>query len=203
MPGSYHHGHLAEALLTEAVARARAGGPAAIVLREVARAVGVSPNAAYRHYADLAALTKAVAHQARAEMGRWMLAELSRAEPVDDPGRDALRRTLAVGRGYVRFALGEPGLFRAAFAQSPGVPDAPPPEDDESSPWGLLHVALGRLEAAGLLAGTREEAAVFAWGAVHGLAELALVGVLEEVSDDLLEAQLGYIGRALVRPGAT
>jgi AcrR family transcriptional regulator len=204
----YHHGRLAEALLDAAVARARVGGPEAVVLRELARDVGVSANAAYRHFADLAAIRKALAGRARGEMARWMQAELDRVAPDGDAGERALRRTLAIGRGYVRFAAGEPGLFRAAFDHVPGMPE--PPADDEHSPWGLLLQGLGELESAGRLVGTREDAAAFAWAAVHGLAELLLGGALTPgedargaAADRVVDVQLAYIGRALSRtPGS-
>ena len=39
---SYHHGNLRQALLDHAVDLARAGGPDAVVLRDVQRAAGVS-----------------------------------------------------------------------------------------------------------------------------------------------------------------
>ena len=42
----------AAGLLDHAVELARAGGPDAVVLRDVQRAAGVSNSAAYRHYAD-------------------------------------------------------------------------------------------------------------------------------------------------------
>jgi len=57
---TYHHGNLREALLEHAVDLARAGGPDAVVLRDVQRAAGVSNSAAYRHYADRQGLLTAV-----------------------------------------------------------------------------------------------------------------------------------------------
>ena len=44
------------------------GGPEAVVLREATRRVGVSPNAAYRHFADREALLAAVCDAAQAEL---------------------------------------------------------------------------------------------------------------------------------------
>ncbi|MDQ6716487.1 MAG: TetR/AcrR family transcriptional regulator, partial [Actinomycetota bacterium] len=55
----YHHGDLRRALVLAATSLARAGGPDAVVLREVTRQVGVSANAAYRHFADRDALLEA------------------------------------------------------------------------------------------------------------------------------------------------
>ena len=64
----YHHGSLQHALLVAGMELAREGGPDAVVLREATRRVGVSPNAAYRHFADRDALLNAVSVAAQAEL---------------------------------------------------------------------------------------------------------------------------------------
>ena len=71
---SYHHGDLRHALIAEASRQARAGGPAAISLREVTRAVGVSPNAAYRHFSDREDLLRAAAAEAQNALARAIMA---------------------------------------------------------------------------------------------------------------------------------
>ncbi len=53
---TYRHGDLSRALVEAGVELARAGGPAAVALRAATRRAGVSPNAAYRHFADRRAL---------------------------------------------------------------------------------------------------------------------------------------------------
>ena len=64
----YHHGDLRRALLEAGVALARAGGPEAVALRAATRAAGVSPNAAYRHFADRDALLSAVSLAAQSRV---------------------------------------------------------------------------------------------------------------------------------------
>jgi len=58
---AYHCGDLRNALVASAVRPIEAGGPGAFSLREAARKVSVSANAAYRHFEDKAALLNAVA----------------------------------------------------------------------------------------------------------------------------------------------
>ena len=60
----YHHGNLRDALVEAAVDVVREGGPEALSLRELARRVGVSHAAAYRHFADREALVDVVAERA-------------------------------------------------------------------------------------------------------------------------------------------
>ena len=70
----YHHGDLRHALIEAAVELAHEGGPGAIVLREAARRVGVSPNAAYRHFDSLPDLVVQVALVALHRMALMMQA---------------------------------------------------------------------------------------------------------------------------------
>src|SRR5579859_1009447 len=87
--GRYHHGDLANALTQAAVALAREGGPDAVVLREAARRVGVSPAAAYRHFAAHDDLLYAVKLQAQQALAHWMLDSLGSSAVCDDPTAEA------------------------------------------------------------------------------------------------------------------
>lgn len=169
MPRStYHHGDLRRALLAEAGDIARAGGPDAVTLREVARRLAVSPAAIYRHFPDRDALLGEVAATARRELARRMLEEMEQVQDAD-PRTLAIRRFQAVGRGYVRFAEEEPNLLAAAFLPIPPSGE----RTEEPSPWHVLAAALDDLVAAGAMARARREGAEsIAWSAVHGFATL-------------------------------
>ena len=80
---THHHGDLRRALVDAGVELARSAGAAAVVLREVARRLGVSPAAMYRHFPDREALLGEVAHVARRELAGRMLDELDRVESQD------------------------------------------------------------------------------------------------------------------------
>src|SRR3954454_1380253 len=69
---TYHHGDLRAALVQTATELARAEGPDGVVLRETARRVGVSHNAAYRHFTDRTELMSAVASNALGELATAM-----------------------------------------------------------------------------------------------------------------------------------
>lgn len=170
----YHHGALHSALITASIALAREGGPDRVVLREAARAAGVSHSAAYRHFADREALLAEVSSYARSELAAQMRRRVDRA---NDP-REMLR---AVGTAYIDFAISEPGLFRAAFTSHPATSGGA--EHDRAAtgedPFEILGQVLDEAQAAGLLdAGRRPGAEVAVWSAVHGLAGLLLDGPL-------------------------
>jgi AcrR family transcriptional regulator len=216
----YHHGNLYRALVQAGTELARGGGPSAIVLREAARRVGVSPNAAYRHFNALPDLVEAVAFGALSALARSMEAELAKCRPSGDAGRDAIHRLDAVGRGYVHFALSEPGLFATAFAppktaaHTGAAPvrlsghaarsgDRPPGVGDSGlMPYELLEQALdGMLEAGVLDAADRNIAATNAWAAVHGLSGLLLGPLADQASsarEALIDAFLDLVDRGLI-----
>lgn len=211
----YHHGDLRRALVTAGTDLAREGGPGAIVLREAARRVGVSPNAAYRHFSSLPAMVEAVAFEALSALARSMEAELARCVPIDDPAQSAMERLGAVGRGYVRFALTEPGLFATAFTGGPAeaAGEDPDPEprgvgDSGLGPGELLAQALDGMVDAGILdPADREAAATNAWASVHGLSELLLgplTGFSPAERETIIGDTLDLVCRGLlIRPPVT
>jgi AcrR family transcriptional regulator len=185
----YHHGDLANALAEAALKLARRGGPQAVVLREAARQVGVSPTAAYRHFSGHEALIETVKQICQTELVGRMEAELANGTPDPEPGREAVRRLRALGAGYLRFAQEEPGLFRTAFCHI----DAPLSEQwarlNEAPAFAQLNATLDQLVECGVLSPSRRPGAeMIAWSGVHGLSMLILDGPLPSLSDKELAA---------------
>lgn len=186
--GSYRHGNLKQALLEAGLELARERGPEGVVLREATRRTGVAFNAAYRHYDGQADLLDAVRAAALSQVARTMEAELSSLGlPTASASyaRDSLR---AVGRGYLRFALEEPGLFRSAFVMPAGQHLSHHAVGDSGlNPFELLGMALDRMKNAGILPPDQRDGAEYlAWSAVHGLALLMLDGPLRHADSELL-----------------
>jgi AcrR family transcriptional regulator len=196
MPRStYHHGDLPRALVSAAVDLARAGGPDAVVLREVARRLQVSPAAMYRHFPDHDALLAEVARIARRDLARRMLDEVEGVKETQPRAR-SIRRFQAIGRGYLQFAHEEPNLLAAAFLpiQTPGE------AGEDPSPWHVLGGALDDMVESGAMPRDRRPGAeTIAWSAVHGFSILR-TGHAFDVSgepDPDPEALLNAIARAL------
>src|SRR3954463_14754447 len=114
--GRRPRGTVRPALVDAGLELARAGGPDAVVLREVTRMVGVVPNAAYRHFADRDALLAAVRDEAVGVLARRMGARRSQVRAGPPTPTGARLRLQAVGTSYLEFARTEPGLFATAFA---------------------------------------------------------------------------------------
>ena len=187
VPGrsTYHHGDLRRALLDAGLDLAQEGGPDAVVLREATRRVGVSANAAYRHFADRDALLDEVVSRAQSLAADVIFAEIEAAGGAGESGPRARARFRAVGVGYLRFAMSEPGLFRTAFAVPTDLSRSASPEAAGAcgrTPFQLLGDTLDEMLEAGVLPpDQRPGAEMLAWSAVHGLAMLALEGPLRDL----------------------
>ncbi|MGW4702559.1 TetR/AcrR family transcriptional regulator [Streptomyces sp. NPDC004285] len=185
---TYHHGDLRNALICAAVDLATDGGPERVVLREAARRVGVSPTAAYRHFDGRGELLRTVRAHARRELAAAMERAAAREPGADDPVLAAERRVAALCRGYVGFAVEQPGLYRAAFcAPRPAPGGECPPDRSAAEPeiraFTLLGEALEALTALGAARpGTRPATGAAAWSAVHGLSLLLVDGPLRRLT---------------------
>ncbi|MFY2860996.1 TetR/AcrR family transcriptional regulator [Mycobacterium sp. THU-M104] len=178
----YHHGDLRTALIDAGLYLTRAGGPEALTLREATRRVGVSPNAAYRHFADREALLGAVATEIQHRIAARTQSFTRRRGSTRPQAVDRLR---AVGLGYIKFALDEPGWFTVAFFGA----DSPTRETAGAPPYVALVEALDAMSEAGMLSPERREGAEWpCWSAVHGFAELALRGPLRHAGRRRVEA---------------
>jgi AcrR family transcriptional regulator len=202
----YHHGALNSALVEASIALAREGGPDRVILREAARAAGVSHSAAYRHFADREALLAEVSRHARSELAAEMRRRVARA-------KGPRQRLRAVGTAYIDFALTEPGLFRTAFTSHPATSPVaqqdradPGPPGDGVDPFDILGDVLDQCQAAGLLDPHRRPGAeIGAWSAVHGLAGLLLDGPLPRTAAGIELARrqvLELIERGLLTDGS-
>lgn len=178
----YHHGNLRAALVDAGLELTREGGPGALGLREATRRVGVSPNAAYRHFADRDALLGAVAARVQELMAdRMALPAGSGAAPSSEADEQARSRLITVGLGYIEFALEEPGWFAVAFFPAPGSAPADSPHRSPATapPFRMLVEALDTMVTAGVLDPRARPGAEWpCWSAVHGFAELAIHGPL-------------------------
>ncbi|WP_435771223.1 TetR/AcrR family transcriptional regulator [Nocardioides sp. SYSU DS0651] len=203
---SYHHGDLRNALVRAAAELAATGGPDAVTIRGAARAVGVTPTAAYRHFASQAELLNAAKELAMAGMAEAMAGFLAEVPSEGDPVTLAVQRLVSTGRGYIRFAQDEPGIFSTCFTGQRLAGDAPDPAQGlaDRAPYALLGEMLDRLVEVGYLhPADRPGAEAGPWAAVHGLALLLVDGPLRRMSAEEREAAIDRTLEMTVRGLAT
>ncbi|MGV3651505.1 MAG: TetR/AcrR family transcriptional regulator [Devosia sp.] len=192
---SYHHGDLAQALV-DAGLEAMATGSPLPGLRELARRVGVSSAAPYRHFRNRDELVAAIAAEGFHRFAR-LLQQAAAGRPAD-------LQLPAIGRAYVRFARENPPLFQLMFS----------PEIDRIGDATLkvaMEATLAPLTSAATHeAGRRDplDATLGAWALMHGLAQLLLdPGLLDldaERSERLVAGILQtFVAGLRATPGAT
>jgi AcrR family transcriptional regulator len=161
----YHHGQLKEALLDAGLQMLVAQGAAELSLRAVAKTLGVSANAAYRHFASKEDWLNAMAADG---FRRFAQAQRNAISAFDEP----LPRLLAAGRAYMAFATQEHALYRLMFDQ------ITQPHGDQALLEASMDAMSVLLDCASALTqqpATHESTRVLAaaaWGFVHGLSDL-------------------------------
>lgn len=168
---TYHHGDLRNALLASATELIAEVGPDAFTLREAARRSGVNHRAAYRHFAskeDLLAVIAEQGYDALVEALRVAVAAVDVAEPE--------ARLLALGVGYVRFAVANGASYAVMFGRRLNEHGRfPAIERPIRDAVALLAAELENGQARGIVVeGSVRDLGLSLWASLHGVASLVL-----------------------------
>jgi AcrR family transcriptional regulator len=183
---TYHHGDLRDALVQAALREVERGGPEAVSISALAKKLGVSQPAPYKHFADREALLSAVT----AEAFRQFTAML-REEVAKPSKRSKLSRFV---HAAVDFGLHRNGIYRLMFA-SRIIACAPKGGELHAAAMETFALLLEAFEvpAVGYL---RERSALKIWAALHGVVMLTEQGLWtgqvaqvsrEELVEDMVE----------------
>ncbi len=193
---AYHHGALRQALIAAALDAIERDGVSEVSLRALARSLGVSPRAPYRHFASKEELLAAVAVEGFRMSAEFTAARLAKsADPVE-------RLRIAV-ESYILFAAEHPARFRVMYAPHATV--------QESAPE-LLHVrAEGHSEMMRMIRAAQESGALRGgdpmqlglglWSMMHGLAVLITEGQLGRFDRPVEVARLARLVTDLLFEG--
>lgn len=202
----YHHGNLAPALVAATVELIGEHGIEKLSLREVAKRVGVSSGAPFRHFSTKCALLTAVAEEAAMLLRKCYEDEIE-ALQSDDP----LEQYMAIGDAYLRWAMEYPTHFSVRYAIN--LIDVKGSELLQKESRALREKMLSLLTRAnsqGLLSkGLDIEDLILGGRALtYGLARMAVDGHIAHVlpAQDRAHAISGalhaYIGQIRARPAA-
>jgi len=194
----YHHGNLRQALLETTVLHLRDEGAENLSLRAMARELGVSQTAPYRHFKDKNALLVALAAD-----GFARLKAVTEAA-AREHHTEAAAALQASGIAYVRFALANPEQYLLMFG--PGIVERQRygelTEKSDAAFQVLLDV-VQRAQQAGLFAEKPASmVANTAWALVHGLATLAIGHLQWVMSKEEREQQIRLSTGMLVNSNA-
>jgi len=155
-----------ESLISAAAELLDRGGPAAVTLRDVGHAAGVSHNAPYKHFADKDDLLAAVASR-----------ELRRQTVIAAGDGRSKPTPQAIMVAYVQWARQCPERFKLTFGR--WKRDSPELAEAAAGARSILIEAIAKAQAcADLPAGEPERMAVLVLALAHGAADLALAGHL-------------------------
>jgi AcrR family transcriptional regulator len=168
---TYHHGNLRSAFITTGIEILKTQGVQALSLRDLARRIGVSHNAASRHFAGKPELLVALA-----EIGFQRLA--GEIRHAIGPFAGAPRtRLFAASRAYIQFAIENPHLFRLMFCSfehhSDNEQHTPALAHQYANTLGEFTRILAEAQKQGVLSGEQAKPdALVIWSLLHGLAML-------------------------------
>jgi len=188
----YHHGNLRQALIDAALELIAERGPSGFSFAEVARAVGVSPAAPYRHFRDRAALLAEIARHG------FELFEAELTVAWDGGRPEPVRAMIRCGRRYLDFVHRNRALYAAMFES--GLPADTDADLLRASERAFAVLVRGAEAICAIIRPDRRPpatmVALHAWSMAHGIASLFLAHAagpgpaLSMPPEDLLEAGL-------------
>lgn len=197
---AYHHGDLPRAVMAAALEELEAGDRFAVNFNQIARRLGVSHAAVYRHFPNKQALIDALAAAGFDQLRAALTISL---EPLTDT-RD---RILALARTHVRFTLDHPMQTRIMFSGAAADRHRDPALKAAAySTIMILQGEVARAAGEGWVAADEVfDVTRFFWAGMHGIAMLRIEsqfdGMLgsDEEFDQLVERAATWLARG-VRP---
>lgn len=166
MTTPYHHGDLKSTLLAYALEQLEGAGLDGLSMREMAKAVGVSHTAAYRHFADKQALLDAMAEQGFEALRQAIRDAVAAAQGSPD-------RLLASGLAYVQFGRQHPRQLAHMFGAAARATAPPGLRSVAADVFNDLQTLVAEGQQNGSFrAGDPRALAHACWAMVHGLALL-------------------------------
>lgn len=190
----YHHGDLRETLISAATDIIDAGGVTSFTLRECARRAGVSHAAPANHFASAEDLLAEVA----ARGFERFVSCLDQAAGEAGPGPE--QRLMAMGRAYVAFARGNPGVYGLMFRNARAFAKSEHLMQASAAAWNQLHGLVMQVTGESREA-TRHKAA-HVWALVHGVASLLIDGRLPGDPEQLIGLSVGSVPAAIKAVGS-
>src|ERR1043165_9620453 len=153
-------------------------------MRSVAKRVGVTATALYRHFDNKEDLVGELIAKAFETFGTYLYRALSGSTP-----RERLERC---GEAYLDFALEQREIYRTIFMSAlPTHEGAPKPRDKRCDPQSTFQFLVDRIreciDSGDLRGGDPETLALTLWAHLHGLVSLQICGTMGMPDADFRE----------------
>ena len=145
-------------------------------LRDVARRLGVSHQAPYKHYPSRDHLLAEVMRRCFERFALFLDATQSGTDPHEDMS--------ALGQAYLRYALDNPLEYRLMFGTPwPSTAEHPALLHDAQHSFNVLRRAIARMRGKGGKTPSQNDLdALFVWSSMHGLATIMQSNVMEKLA---------------------
>ena len=175
-PKPYHHGDLRQEILCAACDLLEQETIASLSFRQVAKKVGVSHTAPYRHFKDKESLLASIAGVGFQQLSTRLIEAV--AANINDPAA----QLKAAAHGYVKMAMSHPQCTQLMFGGILPCDDTyPDVVDSGDSAFAGLKTIIQQGQANGVFKqGDIETLALTAWSSIHGLALLLIGGNLPQ-----------------------
>lgn len=187
---------LREACIAEGLSIVEERGIEALSLREVARRLGVSHQAPYKHFASRDHILAEMVRQSYASFAAFLEDRPVTGEPPPDLG--------AMGQAYLEYAFSHPLQYRLMFGTPlPDPAEHPEMMEEARHAFALLKKGIADVHAMTSGAGPNERTdydALFIWATLHGLAMIMQSTALEslhlpkQIIENMPSATLQRIG---------
>jgi len=173
----YHHGDLREEILCSACDLLEENNIASLSLRAVAKKVGVSHTAPYRHFKDKESLLAGIAGLGFKQLTTQM------AEAVASHPNDPAAQLQEAGQRYVQLALENPQCTQLMFGGVLPCDDTYPElRASGDTAFDGLKTIIEEGQSTGVFRqGDIELLALSTWSCIHGLSMLLIGGNLPEI----------------------
>ena len=176
---TYHHGHLREALLKAAQVQIAEEGYQSLNLSKLARQVGVSQPAVYRHFANKQTLIFSVVEEGFTLLIQKLdsaaenasLATMLSGHQQDD---DLLKGIEAIVKAYIDFALKHRELARLMFSLKERATEPQLYKISKQAALPLFQLVEIGQQRYGLKVDDHQQAVRLMWATMHGLAMLLI-----------------------------
>ena len=173
----YHHGDLHQEILCAACDLLEENNIASLSLRAVAKKVGVSHTAPYRHFKDKESLLAGIAARGYDELATQL------AEAVELYPTDPAAQLQEAGFRYVQLALKNPQCTQLMYSGLLPCDDTYPDlKASGDTAFDGLKMVIEEGQSCGVFKkGDIELLALSAWSVIHGLTLLLISGTLPEI----------------------
>jgi AcrR family transcriptional regulator len=164
----YHHGELREALIRATRQLVEERGAENFTLADACRVAGVTTAAPYRHFRGKQEILAEIASRGFDEMRKRAMAV------VAEKGEGTLEGIIAMGQGYVAFAVRETAVFRLMFGQEPSLKKSEHVVGTGHDCFQNLIDQIALYCKRNKVRGDAQEIALKLWTFVHGAASLLI-----------------------------